>query len=329
LLIAKLAVACAAIWALVSYGVLDVSALRVAATRPLVIVIVVALLLSTFLMSACRWYVLLKCQAVNITAESAVGLTFLTLFVGTFLPGGHVGGDAVRIAYVAKRLSSRRTVAVLSIFVDRLLALYALLLVVCAVALLDSAAITLSVPLQVLATIAAVLAVAIPASIFVLYAALKVGSTRLHGFVKRLPSRFLADSIHKLIEGLRLYRHALGSIAIALALSVLGFSVAMVSVMILGDAMRLGPISALDYGFATPWASFASLLPVTPGGLGVGEAAFDRICHWRELSHTGAAYGTIFLVYRIATVIATLPGLIVYLLRRDMVTLLTRWADER
>jgi uncharacterized membrane protein YbhN (UPF0104 family) len=318
LLVAKLSIAFMAIWALFSFNVIDLGDLRIVAERPLVVVSVVALLLLTFLLSAYRWYVLLRCQSINITASSAVRLTLLTLFVSTFLPGGPVGGDALRIAYVAKRLSSRRAVAVISIFLDRLLGLYALLLVVSAVALVDPTIIAQSLPLQVLATIAQTLSLAIPASILVLYFALRLGSTRLHVLAKLLPTRFLEDAIHKLIEGLRLYRQAPGAIAIALGLSILGFSLAMVCVMILGKSMQIGSLAPLDYGFAMPWASLASLLPVTPGGLGVGEVAFDRICHWREQINSGAAYGSIFLVHRIANVLATLPGLIFYLLDHDM-----------
>lgn len=329
LLIAKLIVAFAVIFLLFSYQILDLNAFHLATKYPLVVAGIIVLLLFAFLMSALRWYVLLRCQSVNITISSAARLTILTLFLGTFLPGGPVGGDAIRIAYVVKHLSSRRTLAVLSIFLDRLLGLYALMLVVSAVALLDPTTIAASLPLQVLATVAETLALAIPAGILILYFALNVGSTRLHDLTKRMPSRFLADVIHKLIEGLRLYRHAPGSITIALCLSISGFTLSMVSVMILGNLMGLGPLAPLDYGFATLWASLASLLPVTPGGLGVGEAAFDRICHWREPVHTDAAYGTIFLAHRIATVLATLPGLIVYLLSSDMVKFLPHWSEER
>lgn len=328
LLALKLIVATAVIWALISYGVLDFAALRGAATHPIVLAIVVGILILMYLMSACRWYVLLKCQSVAVTVDAAIGVTFLTLFVGTFLPGGIVAGDAVRIAYIAKRLSSKRTAAGLSIFIDRLLGLYAMSLVVCAVALLDLTGIMQSVPLRLLATIAGTLSIGIPVLVYVLYVSLKQGTPLLHRIGNMLPGDFFTDVFHKLIEGLTLYRHAPGSVAIALGISVLTFALGIFCVMILGYSMRLGPLAPIDYGFAAPWASVASILPITPGGLGVGEAAFDRICHWREVNQTAAAYGTIFLVYRIATVVATLPGLAVYLLHRDTFKLFARLPDE-
>lgn len=315
-LLVKLLIAAAVVWALIHYGVLDPAALQVAATRPLMLVVVIGLLSAMYVMSAFRWYVLLRCQSVGITADSAIGVTFLTLFVSTFLPGGHVAGDAVRITYVAKFLSSKRTAAVLSIFVDRLLGLYAMLLVVCTVALLDLSGIIRSAPLKLLATIAGTLSISIPVIVCILFIILNKANYRLDRIAKMLPIGFISESFNKIIEGIKLYRHAPGPIALALAISILIFTLGIVCVMVLGYSMQLGPLGPLDYGFAAPWASLASLLPVTPGGLGVGEAAFDRICHWREVNQTVAAYGTIFLVYRIASAVATLPGLMIYVLYR-------------
>ena len=314
----KLIAAIAVIWALIHHGTLDLGSLRLAASHPSMLALVVALLMMTYFMTAFRWHVLLKCQNIDITVNSAIRLTFFTLFVSTFLPGGLVGGDTVRVAYVAKRLSSKRTSAVLSIFIDRFLGLYAMLLAVCVVALLDLPGITRSVPLQFLAIVAATLSVAIPAIFWVLYVALQSTTPRLRHFAKLLPGGLCTEVFRKLVEGIRHYRHAPTSIAIALGISVLVFTLGIICVMILGYSMHLGPLTSLDYGFAAPWAWLANLLPITPGGLGVGEAAFDRICHWREVSPTTAAYGTIFLVYRIANIVATLPGLAIYLFRSDI-----------
>ncbi len=308
----KLILAAAVIWALIHYAVVDLAALRVAITRPSVLAVVISLLTTMYIMSAFRWYVLLKCQFVSITVGSVIGVTFLTLFAGTFLPGGLVSGDAVRIAYVSKSFASERTAAVLSIFIDRLLGIYAMLLVVCAVALLDLPGIMRNAPLQLLATIAATFCVCIPAVVYVLFVILNEGTHGLQRVAKMLPSGFISEVFQKVVEGLKLYRHAPGAVSVALGISVLMFILGIVCVMILGYSMELGTLGPLDFGFAAPWASLANLLPVTPGGLGVGEAAFDRICHWREVSQTAAAYGTIFLAYRITTAIATLPGLIFY-----------------
>ena len=46
--------------------------------------------------------------------------------------------------------------------------------------------------------------------------------------------------------------------------------------------------------FAVPLTLVVNALPLTPSGLGVGEAAFDQICRWLEPVPSGAAYSTFF-----------------------------------
>jgi hypothetical protein len=57
---------------------------------------------------------------------------------------------------------------------------------------------------------------------------------------------------------------------------------------ILGETMHIGNISLLDISIAAPLALVANVLPFTPGGLGIGEAAFDQICRWLVPSPTSA-----------------------------------------
>jgi uncharacterized membrane protein YbhN (UPF0104 family) len=51
-------------------------------------------------------------------------------------------------------------------------------------------------------------------------------------------------------------------------------------------------------------------LPLTPSGIGVGEAAFDQICRWLEPTPSGAAYSSIFFAFRVVSTLTCIPGLI-------------------
>ena len=53
-------------------------------------------------------------------------------------------------------------------------------------------------------------------------------------------------------------------------------------------------------------ANIANTIPLTPGGLGIGEGAFDQVCRMLESKPSGAAYGSIFLAFRTATIIVYL-----------------------
>ena len=56
------------------------------------------------------------------------------------------------------------------------------------------------------------------------------------------------------------------------------------------SASKIGVLSAVDYMFAVPLTLIVNALPLTPSGIGVGEAAFDQICRWLEPAPSGAAF---------------------------------------
>lgn len=323
ILLLKLLAAVLVIWALVAHDILDLTVLQVATASLITLTVISGLVLLTYLISVYRWRLLLKCQGIRIPVRAATSITFFGLFLNSFLPGGVVGGDAVRVAYVVRTLSVRRTVAALSVFVDRLLGFYALLLVAFALALLSPVGFVGSGLLRYLAVFTAALCLGTPVGLYLFYAVLK-SNRRLRKFMETVPNGTLAHAVHRLFEALRLYRNAPGTLLAALGMSVLIHTVAVTCIAIIGSSLGLGFLAPIDYAFAAPWAWLASLLPVTPGGLGVGEAAFDRICHMMEPVWSVAAYGTIFLVYRIISVLATLPGLVAYFINHDMTKLLSR-----
>ncbi len=66
-----------------------------------------------------RWWLLLRAQSVSIGFKTAVMLGFLGWFYNNFMPGS-VGGDLIRAWYVTKH-TEKRTEAVISVFVDRVI----------------------------------------------------------------------------------------------------------------------------------------------------------------------------------------------------------------
>jgi len=79
---------------------------------------------------ALRLHLLLRVQGVTLTVGRAVGLTFLGYFFNNFMLG-LTGGDVVKAFYVARR-THKRTEAVVTVFVDRVVGLIALALLAAA-----------------------------------------------------------------------------------------------------------------------------------------------------------------------------------------------------
>jgi glycosyltransferase 2 family protein len=96
--------------------------------------------------------------------------------------------------------------------------------------------------------------------------------------------------------------------AFALALVTQIFTV--FAVLAIAEAVKIGVLSAADYMFAVPLTLIVNALPLTPSGIGVGEAAFDQICRWLEPRPSGAAYSSIFFAFRVVSTLTCIPGLI-------------------
>jgi hypothetical protein len=80
--------------------------------------------LASVVLTFVRWYFLVRAQGLPFTLADALRLGAIGVFFNSFLPGG-VGGDIVKAAFLA-RSQSRRTVAVATVIMDRVIALWAL-----------------------------------------------------------------------------------------------------------------------------------------------------------------------------------------------------------
>ncbi|RME85879.1 MAG: UPF0104 family protein [Planctomycetota bacterium] len=74
-----------------------------------------------------RWQLLLRAQGIRIPYFKVLKLSFIGFFFNIFMPGA-VGGDFIKAYYIAKKQEKKKTAAVTSVFVDRLVGLFSLLL---------------------------------------------------------------------------------------------------------------------------------------------------------------------------------------------------------
>lgn len=80
----------------------------------------------TELLSAWRWQLLLRVQEIALSFRRVFALTMIGVFFNFFIPGG-TGGDAVKMFYLVNETPGRRGKALLSVLVDRLIGLFALI----------------------------------------------------------------------------------------------------------------------------------------------------------------------------------------------------------
>lgn len=299
-------------------GKLDFTALGQLSAAPWTILAVVLLSLISYSLISLRWVILLRSQQIPLSFAWGQRITYLGIFCNLVLPGGGMAGDAVRMAHAMRVAPDQKLEALSTLFVDRLVGLHVMLVIALFVVAFQPQLVMGSVTLRFMAITVAVFVLALPLGALLIYRLAKhVG--RSPRFAAFLVSGRLGRLTARMIEIVRLYRNARRQLAQAFLLSVVAQSLMLVALVLVAQSLDLGPLASLDYVFATPWAWIANFLPLTPGGIGVGEATFDQVCRWIESSPSGAPYGTIFLMYRMLTMLGSFPGLILFFFARQEV----------
>lgn len=258
------------------------------------------------LASAYRWRLLLRPLRLTASYGSLAAAYFIGMFFNIFLPT-IVGGDAVKAVLLARQTGSPAR-ATISVFMDRNVGLFALLAVATTAAWYAPVGDGVGRPLALLTTLA--LAAYAGVNLTLMHA-------RTYGLVDGVIARTkLAGTRHRaasLYEALAPYK-AQPAIAIA-AIAVSFLHQAVVIGVVFLNARALGqsfPLSAL--GVFVPLVSLAGMVPVTINGMGLREAAYVLL--FGRLGASQPVSVSLALLYLTVTFLASLPGGIVYAVRR-------------
>jgi len=319
----RLAVGVAAIIFMVKMGRINLAALAGTLDRPDLLALAALLLLALVPLSAVRWWILLGGLEFKVGFFWTVRVIMITLFFSTFLPGAY-GGDVVRVAMAYRKAGRGLSRLTFSVLVDRLCGLVALAAIgICLLPTLNAGLREFDyfVPLALM------IGVILGAGAF----GLLLGD-RTAALLARLPK--LLWSLHHVfresVGALRSYARQWPRMLALFALSVLMFIMLLEAIYLLGIAMHFDGLSRPAYYTAGVWAMLANSLPLTPGGLGVGEAAFAQIAHLLEVVRTHASYATAFLAMRVLNVLIGLLGVLPYIASRQQIrSAVKKVQDER
>lgn len=291
-------------------GLLDPRVLGRTLGRVDLLALATLLLALTMPLAAFRWWLLLKALGFPMGYGWSLRTTFTSQFYSTVLPGAY-GGDVIRASLAYRAAGSRLSRLTSSILVDRLSGFLGLLILgFSVVPLLPGRYRDAAYPVFAL-------------TFGVLLGAVVVGlivGERVAAVLARVPklgSR-LAHVVREILGAVRGYFNRWPVLAASIGISVVQFVLAVAAVTLLGWAMNFHALSPSSYAVASVWSILANALPVTPGGLGVGEAAFAKAATILESAHSGASYATVFLAHRMLGILIVAAGeMVCWLLRRD------------
>ena len=308
--VAKFMVGIVALAILVQFGSIDLTVLMKAADRPGFLVIAFLCLLATVPIAALRWWMLLRGLQFSFTLPWAMNTTFVSIFFHTFLPGAY-GGDLVRLAMAYRAAGSGLNRLTFSVVIDRLTGLIALLIL--GLAMLPA------LPAAYATRFEWVAAIAVATSIAGLVLALRSGDL-VARLVERLPAPVgpaLASIVREVVAAIRAYLAQPGLLCFVIAISLVQYMLVLGALIVLGKAMQFDGLSLPGYVIAGVWSLVANALPITPGGIGVGEAAFAHVAGALATSSSaGSGFGTVFLAMRILSISIGMVGLLPWIFRR-------------
>jgi glycosyltransferase 2 family protein len=308
-LVFRVGLAAAAMAALVLSGAISSDGLEAAREGPDLVLAAFLALLTTVPLSGVRWWLLMRGLGSRRSCGWAIGTTFIGALTSTFLPGSH-GGDLVRVGLASREERLGLSRAAVSVLVDRLAGLVALI----AVCLFLLPALPGSSQRQLMLIAGGLLlAGAVSLGLALVLAA------PLVALLARLPGRLgttLAATARDVLSALGAYLPQPQLLIAAVAISAVQYVLVLAAILALGHAMQFHALSAAGYAVAGGWSMLANALPLTPGGIGVGEAAFAQAARLLEETPSGDAYATVFLAQRVLSALVGALGVIPLLLMR-------------
>lgn len=250
---------------------------------------------------------------VNITYFRAMQLQYVGLFFNSSMPGA-VGGDLIKAYYVLKESrSNNKTSTLLTILLDRILGMIGLFFIG-----------TVGVSFALLSGNDHPVIRMLSLFVFGVFAILIcfVGYVLIPFKDRKDPIAGLLQGglpipgiFHKIYEGLLLFRSKPKIIVTTIFLSALIQGSQVLFLWVLVTQLPGASIDLAGFLVATPVGLLITALPIAPGGLGVGHAAFERL--YQVAGGIGGA--TVFNTFFIGQMSLNLTGVIAYLFVRSKV----------
>lgn len=204
---------------------------------------------------------------------AAIRLTLIGMFFTACLPGG-AGGDVVRIYYATGGHKGRRAELTAILLLDRVAGMFAL---VCwpLIAVPFFLPVVAGEPV-VVALLWGAAAIATTMAVFVGLA--MWSGTRgwdvIAGVLDRVP---VVGSVgRRMLETVHGYRRHLGPLAAAVGISLIAHTLVVTATLLVAAGMNPDGFS-WTMSLMVPLGFLVNTLPLTPGGIGVGEAAMDQL----------------------------------------------------
>jgi uncharacterized membrane protein YbhN (UPF0104 family) len=264
---------------------------------------------ATVVLGVFRWRVVLRVQGLDLPPSRATEISLVAQFFNSFLLGSS-GGDLMKAYYAARETHHKKAEAVVAVFVDRLLGLFAMLLFAGLMMWPNRALLAHDRGLAALAGL--ILAMLFGCGLAV-WMAFWGGLSRCwpqaRTRLRRLPK---GDLLERLLESCRQFGRWPGFLVEVLGLSMLLNAVCVLQILTLARGLGLD-VSTPALFLIVPSIICISALPVTPSGLGVRENLYVLMLAVPEINVDATKALSLSLLAYAGSLFWSLVGGVVYL----------------
>lgn len=225
---------------------------------------------TTILLGVWRWRMVLRVQGIILPWGRASEISLVAHFFNSFLLGS-TGGDLMKAYYAARETHHQKTEAVVTVFVDRLVGLWAMLLFAVLMMIPNLALLFAHDRLRALAVMIVVMLMAGSGMVVM---AFRGGLSRrwpgAHAWLRRLPK---GEWLEQSLESCRQFGREPFFLVRTLGVSMLLNAICVLQVLVLSRGLHL-EISPIALFVIVPIIICLSAIPITPSGLGVRENLF-------------------------------------------------------
>jgi len=291
-------------------GVLDFKILS-KLFNPLLISAALLNLIISFYFASWRWQILLVVQKIRLPRWDCYKLNLIGLFFNYVMPGG-VGGDVVKAFYLVKDHPRNRMGAGMSVLLDRVMGLYAMLLLAITSlsfhysSVIDNPQLKFIFQSMIIAFIGFTFGLALALS----------DQFRQAGWKKYIEHSKIGKKLISAYEAVHSYSKHRKILVRSVILSLITQIFAILLMAWLGYQLGFTETTLGTYFSVVPLGFMVTAIPISPAGVGVGQMAFFYLFNL-FMGHESQVGPTVMTAYQVLNFILGLVGVWFFIQRKS------------